>query len=76
MLSLVMVAFWLACKATMSLKARRIITSVFLGSGMRIAALTKRQDILAALDYALEQIKRKGDLERLYFRYFPRDFYS
>ncbi|WJW80488.1 transporter substrate-binding domain-containing protein [Bartonella sp. TP] len=48
----------------------------FLGSGMRIAALTKRQDILAALDYALEQIKRKGDLERLYFRYFPRDFYS
>lgn len=48
----------------------------FLGSGMRIAALSKRQDILGALDYALEQIKRKGDLERLYLRYFPLDFYS
>lgn len=47
----------------------------FLGSGMRIATLASRQDILTSLDYALEQVKKSGELERLYLRYFALDFY-
>lgn len=47
----------------------------YLGSGLAVA--TKRSDtaLVAAFDYALQQISVKGTFAELYLRYFPVSFY-
>lgn len=47
----------------------------YLGQGMRIAVAEKDKRLAAALDYALQQLERKGRLAELYLRYFPVGFY-
>lgn len=47
----------------------------YLGTGMRIASLSKRTDILEAMNYAIEQLAKKGELYMIYLRYFSRSFY-
>lgn len=47
----------------------------FLQSGMRIAVAKNNPQLVYALDYALEQLERKGKLTELYLRYFPVGFY-
>jgi len=47
----------------------------YLGQGMRIAAAENNPRLINALNYALQQLERKGKLAELYLRYFPVGFY-
>lgn len=47
----------------------------YLGQGLRIAVAEKDRRLVSALNYALQQLERKGKLAELYLRYFPVGFY-
>ncbi|KAA6206786.1 MAG: hypothetical protein DU429_05475 [Candidatus Tokpelaia sp.] len=47
----------------------------YLGQGLRIAVAEKDRRLASALNYALQQLERKGKLAELYLRYFPVGFY-
>lgn len=47
----------------------------YLGTGLAIAVKPDNEDLVAALDYALQQIALKGTFAELYLRYFPVSFY-
>jgi len=51
----------------------------YLGQGLRLAAVKNSRgpalQLLPALNYALQQLERKGKLAELYLRYFPIGFY-
>jgi|GEM_PF-922664 len=49
--------------------------SNLLGQGMRIAVMQNNAKLIAAFDYALWQLERKGKLAELYLRWFPISFY-
>lgn len=47
----------------------------YLGQGMRIAVRQNQAQLAHGLNYALQQLERKGKLAELYLRYFPVGFY-
>jgi polar amino acid transport system substrate-binding protein len=47
----------------------------YFGQGMAIAVKPQDAALVAALDYALQQISAKGVFAELYLRYFPVGFY-
>lgn len=51
------------------------IAPQYLNAGMRIAVARDNPQLLAALEYALQSLERKGKLNELYLRYFPIGFY-
>lgn len=58
-----------------SFEGKAYYNQQYLGTGMRIATLSKRNDILTAINYAIEQLAKKGELYMIYLRYFSRSFY-
>jgi polar amino acid transport system substrate-binding protein len=47
----------------------------YLGSGLAIATMPHNDQLIAALDAALQQLSAKGTFAELYLRYFPISFY-
>lgn len=47
----------------------------YLGQGLRIAGRTDQPKLIAALDFALRELSRKGTLNELYIRYFPKGIF-
>lgn len=70
--------FWIAsadAEACCRLFDGPYVSSRFLGEGLTV--MTKKDPGLlpAAMDYALNQLIRKGRLQEIYLRYFPNGFY-
>lgn len=51
------------------------ISPEYLGHGLAIAVPKESTSLVAALDYALQQIEKDGTFAELYLRYFPVSFY-
>lgn len=64
-----------ALKGPYSFEGQAYYNQNYLGTGMKIATLAKRNDILEAMNYAIAQLAKKGELYMIYLRYFPRSFY-
>lgn len=47
----------------------------YLGHGLTIAVARDRPELIAAFDYALQEIEANGSFGELYLRYFPVGFY-
>ncbi len=70
--------FWVngeASKACCALVGGAYYSSVFLGEGMRIAALNSRPDVIQSVNQALDAIQQKKGIEELFLRFFPNSFY-
>ncbi len=50
-------------------------TPGFLGEGMRIAFPLDNESLKRQVDFALISLQRKGKIEELYMRFFPKGFY-
>lgn len=70
--------FWVngeASKACCALVGGAYYSPVFLGEGMRIAALNSRPDVIQSVNRALNAIQQKKGIEELFLRFFPNSFY-
>jgi len=67
--------FLAALNGPYSFEGQAYYNENYLGTGMRVATLSKRNDILEAVNYAIEQLAKKGELYMIYLRYFSRNFY-
>jgi polar amino acid transport system substrate-binding protein len=70
--------FWVngeASKACCTLVGGAYYSPVFLGEGMRIAALNSRPDVIQSVNKALNSIQQKKGIEELFLRFFPHSFY-
>jgi polar amino acid transport system substrate-binding protein len=71
-------SFWVngeASKACCHLVGAAYYSNVFLGEGMRIAALNARPDVIQSIDQALNAIEQKKGIEELFLRFFPYSYY-
>ncbi len=72
------ISFWLSGKESAGccrFEGGPYFSSRYLGEGLAIAVPRERRDILQALSFALQEAARKGRLNEIYQRYFPRSFY-
>jgi polar amino acid transport system substrate-binding protein len=51
------------------------LDSRFFGEGVGIAVKKGNRRLVAALNYALEQVHARGTYEELFLRYFPMNFF-
>lgn len=71
-------SFWIGGSASRSccrFAGGPYILPDYLGEGMAIAVRREDRDLLAAIDFALQQVGVKGIFTELYLRYFPVGFY-
>ena len=71
-------AFWLAgaeADGCCRFSGGPYLSTAFLGQGLAIAAEPGDPTLVAAFDYALQQIAAKGIFAELYLRHFPVSFY-
>ncbi|MGL4488124.1 MAG: transporter substrate-binding domain-containing protein [Rhizobiaceae bacterium] len=71
-------SFWVngeASKGCCTFVGEAYYSSIHLGEGMRIAALTSRPDVIDAVNGALSSIQQKRGIEELFLRFFPNSFF-
>ena len=71
-------SFWLAgpeAEGCCAFTGGPYLAPEYLGTGLSIAVKQGDDQLLAALNYALQQISIKGVFAELYLRYFPVSFF-
>lgn len=70
--------FWVGSPASencCTLFGGAYLSERFLGEGLMLMARPNTPQVVAAFDYALAELSRKGRLQEIYLRYFPNGFY-
>jgi polar amino acid transport system substrate-binding protein len=70
--------FWVGSPASencCALLGGAYLSERFLGEGLMLMARPNTPQVVAAFDYALAELSRKGRLQEIYLRYFPNGFY-
>jgi polar amino acid transport system substrate-binding protein len=70
--------FWVGSPASencCALFGGAYLSERFLGEGLMLMARPNTPQVVAAFDYALAELSRKGRLQEIYLRYFPNGFY-